>query len=175
MAIAIIIMALMAIPLTGVAFLAKEFVIERKISVNRSSTEVFNYVKYLKNQLHYSKWVMTDPNAKMEYRGTDGTPGFVMAWDSTNKNVGKGEQEITKITEGQRIDLEIRFEKPFKNTSYSDIRTIPVSAGQTEVVWTFRGMRNYPMKVMHFLINLKKVLEKDIDISLNNLKVILEQ
>jgi len=34
------------------------------------------------------------------YTGNDGTVGFVLAWDSTNKSVGKGEQEITNVEEG---------------------------------------------------------------------------
>jgi hypothetical protein len=34
---------------------------------------------------------MMDPNAKMEYKGTDGTVGFISAWDSKIKYVGKGE------------------------------------------------------------------------------------
>jgi hypothetical protein len=50
---------------------------------------------------------------KKEFRGTDGTDGFVYAWDG-NKNAGSGEQEIKRITDGDRIDLEIRFARPFR-------------------------------------------------------------
>ncbi len=46
---------------------------------------------------------------KTEYRGTDGTVGFVSAWDSPVRDAGKGEQEITKIDDGKRIDYELRF------------------------------------------------------------------
>jgi len=175
MTIAIIILIILAIPLVAAAFLSKEYRIEREITINRPNEQVFDYVKHVKNQLHYSKWVMTDPNSKMSYRGTDGTIGFVMAWDSTNKNVGKGEQEITGINDGRQVDMEVRFEKPFKGTSFTHMTTTAISPTQTQVKWTFVGMRNYAMKLLHFLVNLKKVLEKDIDTSLSNLKVILEQ
>jgi uncharacterized membrane protein len=175
MTVAIIIIAIIAIPLIAAAFLSKEFRIEREVVINKPNDQVFDYVKHIKNQHNYSKWVMTDPNAKMQYRGTDGTVGFTMAWDSENKNVGKGEQEVTRINDGKSVDMEIRFEKPFKSTSFADMQTQSLSDNQTQVKWTFIGVRNYPMKVMHFLVNLKKVLENDIDTSLNNLKVILEQ
>lgn len=56
-----------------------------------------------------------DPNMKKDFRGTDGTVGFVYAWDG-NKKAGKGEQEIKKITEGERVDVEVRFEKPLKES-----------------------------------------------------------
>ena len=39
---------------------------------------------------------MMDRNVKKSFKGTDGTVGFVAAWDSDNKKVGKGEQEVKK-------------------------------------------------------------------------------
>src|SRR5438093_8050304 len=109
-AIAIII----AIILIAAAITGKEYVIEREITINKPKQEVFNYIKFLKNADQYNKWVMMDPNLKKDYKGTDGTAGFIYYWDSANKNVGKGEQEITKIIEGERVDYEIRFIKPFE-------------------------------------------------------------
>ena len=74
------------------------------------------------NQDNFNKWTMMDPNMKRSFRGTDGTVGFVYAWDG-NKRAGKGEQEITKITEGKRLDIEVRFERPFKAISSTPFTT----------------------------------------------------
>ena len=74
-----------------------------------SEDEVFDYVKYLKNQDNFSKWASMDPDMQKTYRGTDVTVGFVSAWASDNPDVGVGEQEIKAITAGQRIDFELRF------------------------------------------------------------------
>jgi uncharacterized protein YndB with AHSA1/START domain len=169
-----IIAILILIPLIGAAFLSNEYVIEREITINKSNAEVFEYIKFLKNQEQYNKWVMRDPNQKTELRGTDGTVGFVMAWDSQDKGAGKGEQEIMSMAEGKRIDYEIRFEKPFKNVAGSYFITEPISAGQTKVKWAFTGTRPYGMKVMHFALNLPKMLGKDLQASLGNLKGVLE-
>ncbi len=117
---------------------------------------------------------MMDPGMKKEFKGTDGTVGFVYSWDSTNKNVGKGEQEIIKLEEGSRVDYEIRFFKPFQGVSYAWITTESLNPNQTMVNWSFRGMRNYPMKVMHKILNLKRVLGRDLQTSLHNLKSVLE-
>jgi hypothetical protein len=68
-----------------------------------------------------------DPNMKTEFRGSDGTEGFISAWESDNKNVGQGEQEILKIVNGERVDYEIRFIKPFKSTSWAYITTAIVN------------------------------------------------
>jgi hypothetical protein len=175
MYIAIIIIALIIlVPFIGAAFLSNEYVIEREATINKSNAEVHDYIKFLKNQEHYNKWVMRDPAQKIELRGADGTVGFVMAWDSA-KGAGKGEQEITGMTEGKRIDYEIRFEKPFKNVAGSYFVTEPVSANQTKVKWAFTGSRPYGMKVMHFAFNLPKMLGKDLQASLGNLKSVLEK
>ena len=170
----LVIVVLIGIILMGALLLKDEYIVEKAITINKPRHEVFNYIKLLKNQEQYNKWVMTDPKALKELRGTDGTPGAVYAWDSNNKQVGKGEQEIKKITEGERIDHEIRFQKPFEGTSFAHIITEPASANQTTVKWVFRGLRNYPMKIVHLLFNLKKMLGKDLEISLINLQSVLE-
>jgi hypothetical protein len=95
------------------AFVKRKYSVVLEISINKTKSEVFNYLKFLKNQDNFSKWATMDPNMKQEYRGTDGTVGFVSAWESEDRNVGKGEQEIRKIVDGERIDFELRFIKPF--------------------------------------------------------------
>ena len=171
----VVLAILIVILLIAASFLKNEYTVEREVIINKPKQEVFNYIKFLKNQDNYNKWVMMDPNAKKEYKGTDGTVGFVLAWDSENKQVGKGEQEIKKITEGERIDLEIRFVKPFRGTSYAHMTTAFLSENQTKLNWVFRGIRNYPMKIFHLLFNLKKMLGKDLEKSLANLKSVLEK
>lgn len=166
------IVGLIALFLIAALFVKKESVIERDIIINKPKAEVFNYVKCIKEQDKYNKWVMADPNMKKEFRGADGTVGFIYAWDSNAKG-GKGEQEIKAITQGERIDIEIRFEKPFKGISDSIIQTQVISADQTKVTWTFKSNSKYPLNIMSAL--LEGALGKDLDKSLNNLKSILEK
>src|SRR4051812_3093476 len=109
----LIILVILAIPLIAALFLSNEYSIERDIVINRPKPQVFNYIKLVRNSENYSKWVMLDPAMKKEFSGVDGEPGFVYRWDSTNKNVGKGEQEITSLDD-RKINYEIRFIKPFQ-------------------------------------------------------------
>lgn len=156
-------------------FLKKEFFIERSIVIQKPKQDVFNYLKLLKNAEQFNKWMMTDPAMKKMLTGVDGTRGFVYAWDSANKNAGAGAQEIIEISEGERIDYELRFERPFKNVAYSSLITSAPSPQQTKVTWNFHGKMNYPFNLMHVLLNLSNMLGKDLEISLNNLKNILEK
>ncbi|HWB28464.1 MAG TPA: SRPBCC family protein [Chitinophagaceae bacterium] len=171
----LIIAAIIVIILVAAAAMPGEYTIQKEVIINKPVQDVFDYVKFSMNQNHYNKWWMMDPNSRKEYVGTDATPGFTMKWDSDNKQAGKGEQEIKKIIDGKRIDYEIRFIKPFRGTSTSFMETGPVPGNQTRVVWAFGGKRNFGMRIFHMLFNLKKMLGKDLQASLNNLKTILEK
>lgn len=170
--IVIVIVAIIAIALLAAAVMDKKFSITSEVVINAPRDSVFNYIKLLKNQEHYSKWVMMDPNVKMTYTGTDGTVGFKAAWVSEVKNVGEGEQEITKITEGDGYDVEIRFKKPFEGVSTAVTSTQAISDTQTKFTTTFYSSNPFPMNLM--IPMLKKMLQKDIDENSANLKKILE-
>lgn len=168
----IVVAIVIAIPLIIALFVKKEYAVQREITINKPKAEVFNYVKYLKNQDNYSKWVRMDPNMKKDFRGTDGTVGFVYAWEG-NKKAGKGEQEIKKIMEGERVDVEVRFEKPFAGIAATPITTEAVSQNQTKVKWGMNGKSKYPLNFMNLFMD--NMLGKDLETSLTTLKTILEK
>jgi Polyketide cyclase / dehydrase and lipid transport len=169
----IVIAAIIALPLIAALFVRKEYRIEEKVSINKSTPEVFNYVKYVKNQEHYSKWVMADPIMKKTLTGTDGTVGFIYAWKSEDKGVGQGAQEITALTENKKMNTEIRFIKPFEGTSYVTLLTDSTGTNETDVTWIMEGKSKYPMNFMNLFMG--KMLHNDMQISLQNLKNNLEK
>lgn len=173
--IVVIVLSILVLLLIIGMFVKKEYTIFCEVIINKPKTVVFDYIRLLKNQNEYSKWATMDPAMKKEFRGTDGTSGFVSAWDSDNKNVGKGEQEILKVAEGDRVDYEIRFIKPFESTSLASMSTLSVSENQTKVIWEFKGKMKYPMNLMLLFMNMEKMVGKDLDKGLQNLKIILEK
>jgi hypothetical protein len=169
-----IILGIIAALLTAGLFISKDMKSTREIIINKPNAEVFNYIKHLKNQDNYSKWAMMDPNMKKDFRGSDATVGFVSAWEG-NKKVGKGEQEITGITEGSRFDTELRFEKPFKSVAKAQMSTAAVNDQTTRVTWGFESRMAYPMNVMKLVMNMEKAVGNDFSIGLTNLKALLEK
>lgn len=160
--------------ITGL-FVDGKYATEREITINKSKQEVYDYVKYLKNQNNYSVWAKADPAMKKEFTGEDATVGFISAWDSENPDVGKGEQKIIKIADGERIDYELHFIKPFEATDYAYMTTEAVSDSQTKVKWGFNGEMKYPMNLMLLAMDMEKMLAPDLEKGLSNLKAILEQ
>ncbi len=152
-------------------FTRKEYNITRDITIQAPRQTVFDYLKQLKNQDHFNKWVMVDPGMKREFKGTDGTVGFIYAWNG-NKQAGEGEQEIKHLSEGKNIETEIRFKRPFVSIAYANLAMESISDTQTKVSWSNKSTMVYPMNIMVSMI--ENMLAKDMDTSLQNLKTILE-
>jgi uncharacterized protein YndB with AHSA1/START domain len=155
------------------AIMPKAFTLTAETIIDKPNAEVFNFVKQIKNQENYSVWVMADPNIKINYQGTDGTVGFISSWSSDNKNVGVGAQEIKSIKEGERYDVELRFEKPFKATNQAYTTTTPVGDNRTKVTTVFSGSNPFPINLMIPMV--KGMLHRDMKKNFTNLKNILEQ
>ena len=147
--------------------------IEKSIEISRNAGSVYDYLRITKNQDNFSVWNMTDPGMKKEYRGEDGQVGFVYSWDSTNKNAGAGEQEITAMEEGRSIDYALRFFRPMKNTGTSRFQITGRGEDKTQVVWIFDSPSRFPMSLLSPIF--KKMLGKDLEKGLLNLKGILEK
>jgi len=165
--------ALVCLSLLVALFMKTDYKIQREVIIDRPQQQVFSYVSLLKNQDYYSKWVMADPNMKKDFDKEDGKEGFIYAWDSEDKHVGKGEQEIVKIVDGKQVDAEVRFSKPFESVATTSMMIESLSDQQSKVSWSMSGENNFPMNLMNpFMDNL---LGNDLQTSLLNLKQILEK
>ena len=170
----LVIVAIILIFLVIALFVDRNYSVERNVIIDKPIAEVFNYVKYLKNQDNFSKWARMDPEMQKWYRGTDGQPGFVSAWKSEKKNVGAGEQEILRIEEDKRIDYELRFLEPFESTQQAYITTTAIDSMQTRVAWGFNGHMAYPSNLMLLFMDFEEVVGNDFQTGLDNLKNELE-
>lgn len=151
----------------------RSITLRKEILINRPKQDVFNYMKLLRNQEKYSVWVMKDPNIRLVYTGTDGTPGFISSWESNDKNVGVGAQEIKKLAEGESMQVEIRFKKPFEGTNYALNMLTSVSNTQTKLTQEFSGTSKFPMNIMNLFMD--KLVGKDMQQTLENMKANLEK
>jgi hypothetical protein len=153
-------------------FMKREHYVNREIIINAPRQKVFDYLKLLKNQEKFNKHAMAGPDRKKEFKGTDGTVGFIYSWNG-NKNAGEGEKEIKNIIEGKRIETEIRFVKPMQAIASIIMETESLSDNQTKVNWSNAGALKYPMNILVPMV--EKHVTKDMDISLLTLKDILEK
>ena len=155
-------------------FMPKDYAVAREITINKPADTIFNYVRYLRNQNEFSVWANIDPKMKSTYKGTDGKVGAVSAWESKIKEVGVGEQEITKITEGKRLEFDLRFKEPMNDTAGGFMSTEAIANNQTKVKWGIEGVIPYPMNIMMPIMNMDKMIGNDLQKGLENLKAKME-
>jgi uncharacterized protein YndB with AHSA1/START domain len=171
-AILLVVIGIIALLLLIALFMKRKHYVRREMIINAPKQKVFDYLKLLKNQDNFNKWTMTDPDRNKEFKGTDGTAGFIIAWNG-GKDAGEGEKEIMKIIEGKRVETQIRFVRPMATTANVIMETESLSDNQTRVYLSNGGELKYPLNIMIPIA--EKKFSKDIDISLSALKNILEK
>ena len=152
----------------------QNYEVSRSIVISKPLVEVFNYLKYIKNQDDWSPWKKKDPSMKQSYIGVDGEVGFIAKWEG-NKDVGMGEQEILSITENEAVNSKLRFLKPWKSESDAYIRVETLTKNRTNVTWGFTGKSPMPFNVFMLFFNMDKTVGKDFEEGLTSLKKVLEK
>ncbi|MEX0315763.1 MAG: SRPBCC family protein [Allomuricauda sp.] len=152
----------------------KSYNVSRSIEIAKPKSEVFENLRFLKNQDAWSPWNKKDPNMEKKFTGTDGEVGATSYWNG-NKDVGEGEQELTKIVDGERIESELRFLKPWKSTSDAYLLTEDSGDGKTKVTWGFSGKNKFPTSIFMLFMNMDKAVGGDFEEGLASLKSLLEK
>lgn len=172
MTILLVMAGIIALLLIIALFMKREHTVSREIIIHAPRQKVFDYLKLLKNQDEFNTGAMTDPDRNRTFKGTDGTVGYIYAWNG-NKNAGEGEKEIMNIMEGRRIEMEIRFIKPMVTSASIVMEMESLSDDQTKVIWSNSGTLKYPVNIL--IPMMERHVVKDMDISLSTLKNILEK
>lgn len=171
--IGIVVLVLIAIPLIVALFVPKKYTVEVTETINAPRQEVYDFIRTLRNQQQYSVWVMADPHLDPEIIGVDGQVGAIQRWNSTIKDVGEGEMEITALNTN-RMDVDLRFMRPYKNEAKASYVFNEISPAQTELIAIFYSDSKYPMNLPAYFFG-KKYIEDAQKENLKNVKNILER
>jgi hypothetical protein len=140
-------------------------------------SEVKEYVSLFRNQTQYSEWLKPDPDLRPEIKGLDGRVGAVMQWESVhpdkNKNVGKGEQEITGMTDNS-IEVALRLIHPMPAQCTIRNQFDRISEHETLYICSFHAYAKFPVNLPSFLIG-RHFIKKSQQKTLTTIKNILEK
>ncbi len=143
---------------------------EQSIVINAPPNIVFPYLQYHAQQQTWSPWNELDPDMKHEIIGTDGTVGAIYKW-AGNKEVGVGEQEITKIVPNELVETHLRFKGQGEADAYLALTEV---AGGSKVAWGFSTTTPFPMNAMNLFFDIAGMVGKDYQKGLNKLKTMIE-
>lgn len=167
----IVLLILIAVPLLVALFLPKSYTVSVSETIGRPRQEVYDYMRILENQQHYSVWFQEDPDMVPVIQGTDGTVGAIQRWDS--EKMGAGEQEI-KVLTPDRMEVELRFIRPFEGVAHAAYLFEALSENETKVTSEFFSTSPYPMNLMSYLFGRKYVQDAQTQ-DLSNIKEQLEK
>ena len=150
-----------------------EFRIQRAASIKAPPEKIFPLINDFHNWVSWSPWEKLDPALKRTYSGAASGRGAVYEWEG-NKKVGQGRMEIMESSPSSKITIKLDFLKPFEAHNTAEF-TLDRQGDSTTVTWVMNGRQPYMFKVMSLFFSMDKMIGKDFEAGLANLKSITEK
>jgi uncharacterized protein YndB with AHSA1/START domain len=149
------------------------FSVERSVTVKAPPEKIYPLISDFSQWPRWSPWEKLDPNMKRSLSGAPQGPGAVYAW-SGNDEVGEGRMEITSASAPNQINIKLDFIKPFTSQNSTVFTLTPQGEG-TQVKWVMQGPAPYITKLMTVFVSMDKMIGKDFEAGLANMKLAAEK
>jgi uncharacterized protein YndB with AHSA1/START domain len=171
--IAVVLAVAIAIVLILAATRPDTFSVRRAATVKAPPEQIFPLINDFHQWASWSPYETRDPAMKRSYGGADSGQGAVYAWDG-NKNVGSGRMEILEASAPSKIVIKLDFFAPFEGHNTAEFTMLPQGDG-TSVTWLMHGPAPFMAKIMHVFMNIDRMVGKDFETGLANLKRLTEK
>jgi hypothetical protein len=171
--IAVVLAIVIAIVLMLAATKPNTFSVQRATTVKAPPERIFPLINDFHQWGSWSPYESKDPAMKRSYSGAADGRGAVYGWEG-NKNVGSGRMEILDTSEPSKIVIKLDFFTPFEGHNTAEFTMLP-QGDATNLTWLMHGPAPFMSKVMQVFINLDKMIGKDFEIGLANLKRLTEK
>jgi len=173
--IAIVVVAVVVLIAGLLAFAATRpdtFRVQRATSIKAPPEKIFALVNDLRSHGLWSPWEKKDPAMKRTYSGAASGEGAVYEWDG-NKNIGKGRMEIAEASPPSKVTFNMHFIKPFEAHNIAEF-TLGAKGDTTDVTWAIYGPSPFLSKVMSLFFSMDRMIGREFETGLTNLKTITE-
>ncbi|MCC6466927.1 MAG: SRPBCC family protein [Alphaproteobacteria bacterium] len=149
------------------------FRVERTASIKAPPEKIFALVNDLHQHRLWSPWEKKDPDMKRSYSGAASGKGAVYEWDG-NKEIGKGRMAIAETKPPTQVVFALDFLQPFEahNIAGFDLRP---KGDATDVTWSIHGPMPFLSKVMCVFFDMDKMIGREFETGLANLKAVTER
>ena len=171
--IAVITAVFIAVVLVLAAAKPDAFRIERSATIKAPPTKIYSLINDFHNWSSWSPWAKMDPDMKQSHSGAYNGKGAVYEWNG-NKKVGQGRMEITDSVPPSKVVIKLDFLKPFEGHNVAEF-TLQAQNGATVVDWAMTGHSAFIMRVMCLFMDMDKMVGKDFEAGLANMKGIAEK
>jgi len=149
------------------------FSVQRATGIKAAPEKIFALLDNFHNWGIWSPWEKMDPNMKRTFSGPANGKGSVYEWEGNSK-VGQGRMEITDALAPSQVTVKLDFIKPFEGHNIAQFVLEP-KGDSTSVTWTMRGPSPYIAKLMSVFFSMDRMIGKDFEAGLANLKATAEK
>jgi len=149
------------------------FRVERSATIKAPPDKVYALIDDFHQWQQWSPWERLDPAMKREHGGAPKGKGALYGWEG-NKEVGKGQMEITEATAPSRVVIKLDFLAPFEAHNTAEFVLVP-QGDATTVTWAMFGPNLFIGKVMSLFASMDSLVGKDFERGLANLKAVAEK
>jgi uncharacterized protein YndB with AHSA1/START domain len=167
-----VLLVVIAIVLILAATKPGTFSVRRDIVVRAPAEKIFALIADFHRWGSWSPYENKDPAMKRTYGGAASGEGAVYAWEG-NKNVGSGRMEIIDAAAPSKIVIKLDFFVPFEAHNTAEFTMLPQADG-TSLTWLMHGPASFISKLMQVFMNIDKMVGKDFEVGLANLKKLAE-
>ena len=171
--IAIVVVVLIAAILAFAATKPDTFRVQRAASIKAPPEKVFALLNDFQRWEAWSPWEKKDPAMKRTFSVVTSGKGAQYAWEG-NKEVGQGRMEIAESVPPSKVAIKLDFVKPFEAHNTVEF-TLEPKGDATNVTWSMQGDTPYLAKIVHVFLDMDKMVGKDFEAGLANLKTLAEK
>ena len=171
--VAVVLAIAIAVVLILAATKPDTFSVQRAAIVSAPPEKIFPLIHDFRQWGAWSPYEHKDPAMKRTYSGAVRGSGAVYAWEG-DKNVGTGRMEILEASAPSKILIKLDFFTPFEAHNTAEFTMLPQDDA-TRVTWRMHGPASFMARIMHVFINIDKMVGKDFEAGLANLKRLAEK
>jgi len=142
--------------------------VQRSARIKAPPAKIMGYLDDFHQWPAWSPWEKKDPNMQRTFEGASSGKGAVYAW-SGNGDVGQGRMEIVEENAPTQLAIKLDFIKPFASSNRTEFALQP-QGESTVVTWTMTGPSLFVTKIMGVFFNMDKMIGKDFEQGLAQLK-----
>ena len=171
--IALIVVVLIAGVLIFATTKPATFSVQRSATIKAPPEKIFAMLNDFHRWTEWSPWEKLDPLMRRTLGGAASGKGATYAWEGNGK-AGAGRMEITESVPASKVGIQLDFIKPFEGHNIAEFTLTP-QGDATQVNWRMHGPAPFISKLMQVFVSMDKMIGKDFEEGLANLKAVAER
>jgi uncharacterized protein YndB with AHSA1/START domain len=167
-----IVVVLVAGVLVAAAFQPDRFQVKRSSIIDAPPERIYALISDFHRWRSWSPYEQLDPGMRRTYSGAERGAGSVYEW-AGNSKAGQGRMEITRAPQPSEVAIKLDFIEPIEAHNVATF-TLEPRGGATTVTWVMDGATPYVGKIIHLFLDMDRLVGKDFETGLANLKAVAE-